>query len=117
MFDYDWNWGVIWLYRGAFLEGLLLAALLTLVSIVVGTLTGLGLGIGLARMSGPLQLVRLPLLVFVDAVKALPPLILLLVFYYSLPYVTRAPSPFWLAAIALSVNLCAFIADVFRHAI
>lgn len=117
MFNYDWNWGVIWLYRDVFLEGLMLTAVLTAVSIAAGTVTGLGLGIGLARMSGSLQLVRLPLLVFVDAIKALPPLILLLLFYYWLPYVTGVQSPFWLAAIALSVNLCAFVADVFRHAI
>ena len=117
MFDYDWNWDVIWLYRYVFLEGLMLTIALTAVSIIAGTVTGLSLGIGLARMSGALQLVRVPLLFIVDAVKALPPLILLLLFYYWLPYVTGVQSPFWLAVIALSVNISAFIADVFRHAI
>jgi polar amino acid transport system permease protein len=117
MFNYDWDWGVIWLYRYVFLEGLALTFAVTAISIVTGTLVGLCLGIVLSWMSRSLRLVRVPLLFFVDAVKALPPLLLLLLFYYWLPYVLGVQSSFWLAVIALAVNLSAFVADVFRHAV
>jgi polar amino acid transport system permease protein len=117
MFNYDWNWSVVWLYRYVFLEGLAATFALTAVAIVSGTLAGLSLGIALSWTSSSFRLARIPLLFFVDAVKALPPLLLLLLFYYWLPYVLGLQSSFWLAAIALAVNLSAFVADVFRHAI
>lgn len=117
MFNYDWNWSVIWLYRKVLLQGLQVTFELTLISMVAGTIGGLGIGIVLSSQSKSLRLARMPLTIFVDSVKALPPLILLLLFYYWLPYILAVQSSFWLAVIALAVNLSAFVADVFRHAI
>ncbi|MFN7919083.1 MAG: ABC transporter permease subunit [Bryobacteraceae bacterium] len=117
MFSYDWNWSVIWLYRFVFLQGLVVTFALSAVSIVAGTLAGLGLGVGLSGQSRSLVVLRAPILFCIDAIKALPPLILLLLFYYWLPYAVGVRSSFWLAAIALAVGLSAFVADVFRHAI
>jgi polar amino acid transport system permease protein len=117
MFHYDWNWQVLWQYRMVFLQGIAVTFALSLVSIIAGTAIGLTLGIAASSECEPLRPVRPVLLFFVDAVKALPPLILLLLFYYWLPYVTGIHSSFSLAAIALALNISAFIADVFRHAI
>jgi len=117
MFHYDWNWNVVWLYKKVFLQGLEITFALTAVSIIVGTACGLAAGVFLAWQSKALRVAQFPVIVFVDAVKALPPLILLLLFYYWLPYVTGVQSSFWLAVIALAVNLSAFVADVFRHAV
>lgn len=108
---------MIWLYRYAFLQGLVITIQLSVLSVSAGTLTGLSLGVILSSQARPLLLLRAPLLLLVDSLKALPPLILLLLFYYWLPYVTGIKSSFWLAAISLSLNLSAFVADVFRHAI
>lgn len=105
------------MYRYAFLQGLAVSFQLSAVSIVAGTLAGLGLGIGLSSQSRPLRPLRAAILFFIDAVKALPPLILILLFYYWLPFVLGVHSSFWLAAIALALGLSAFVADVFRHAI
>jgi polar amino acid transport system permease protein len=116
-FHYDWDWAVIWQYRQIFLEGLFVTGQLSFISIVGGTVAGLGLGIGLNRESAVPRTLQLPFLLFVDSVKALPPLILLLLFYYWLPYVIGIRSAFWLAAIPLAINLSAFVADVFRHAL
>jgi polar amino acid transport system permease protein len=117
MFHYDWDWAVVWTYRYVLLQGLLLTAELTLLSVLIGGAVGLIIGVALSSRSRALMLVRGPFLFYVDAVKAMPPLILLLLFYYWLPFVVGVRSSFWLAVIALSVNLSAFIADVFRHAI
>jgi polar amino acid transport system permease protein len=117
VFHYDWNWNIIWLYRNAFLSGLAVTAGLSFVSISSGTLAGVALGVLLSLPFRSLRPLQIPFLFFVDAVKALPPLILLLLFYYWLPYLVEIKSSFWLASIALAVNLTAFVADVFRHAI
>lgn len=117
MLHYDWNWDVIWFYRYALLQGLAVTAWLCLISIIFGTLTGLILGVGLSERVPSPSLVRRALLFFVDAVKALPQLILLLLLYYWLPYAIGVRSSFGIAAIALALGLGVFIADVFRHAI
>lgn len=117
MFHYDWDWTVIWSYRNVFLQGLLVTFALSITSILAGTVSGLVLGIGLSWHSNLLRALSSPLLFLVDAIKALPPLILLLLFYYWLPYVLGVQSSFSLAAIALAVNLSAFVADLFRHSI
>jgi polar amino acid transport system permease protein len=117
MFHYDWNWGVVWSYRQVFVQGLLITLELTALSVGIGTSAGLAIGISLSSTSRALAPMRAFLFLYVDAVKALPALILLLLFYYWLPYVTGVQSPFWLAVIAFSVNLSAFVADVVRHAI
>lgn len=117
MFHYDWNWSIVWTYRNVLVQGLLVTFELTVIAVLIGTLAGLALGIVLSSKSRTLAPVRIPLLLYVDAVKALPALLLLLIFYYWLPYVVGVRSPFWLAVITFSVNLSAFVADVFRHAI
>jgi polar amino acid transport system permease protein len=117
MFHYDWDWGVIWQYRKVFLDGLVITLLLSLISIIAGTLVGMCLGVALTGKSAALRGLRVPILLFVDATKALPPLILMLLLYYWLPYVLGIRSSFWLAAISLAISLSAFVADVFRHAI
>ncbi len=118
MFHYDWDWSVIWTYRWAFAEGLGVTTLLSLVAMLLGTISGLALGVVLSfKTPGPFVLLRSLLLFLIDAIKALPPLIVILFFYYWLPYLTGIKSSFWLAASALSLSLCVFVADVFRHAI
>lgn len=117
MFDYDWDWRLIWTYRYAFLEGVGITFALSAVAVVLGTAGGFALGAAAAWLPPSLVLVRRPLLLLIDAIKALPPLLLLLLFYYWMPYASGIRSPFWIAVIALAVNLAAFVADVLRHAI
>jgi polar amino acid transport system permease protein len=117
MFHYDWDWGTIWAYRYVLAKGLFVTLELTVISVLAGTLAGLALGLLLSSTSRALILIRVPLLLYIDVVKALPALLLLLLFYYWLPYLSGIQSPFWLAVITFTVNLSAFVADVFRHAI
>jgi polar amino acid transport system permease protein len=106
----------VWRYWPALLRGVEVTLLLTGITILVGTPVGIVLGF-LLRLRSPL--LRLPILAAVDAVRSLPVLILILWTYYLLPAVLGRPrmGSFTLAAIALSVNLAAFIADVVRGAL
>jgi polar amino acid transport system permease protein len=117
MFEYDWNWSAIWTYRFALLQGVGVSLALTSVAIVAGTIAGLAVGIAQEWLARSQPILAALLLFSLDAIKALPPLILMLLCYYWLPYVVGLRSPFWLAALALAVNLGAFVADLVRHAI
>lgn len=117
MFQYDWDWSVVWQYRLVFIKGVWITLQLTGLSVITGTIIGFLLGILLASRDERLKEIRQFIFIFVDIVRALPILILILVFNYWLPYVTNIKSPFWLAGLALSINLSSFIADVLRGAI
>lgn len=117
MFNYDWDWSVVWRYRLALLKGVSLTMQLTLASIAAGTILGFLFGATLATKDERWREVQKVLVILIDAVRALPILILILLFNYWLPYIVGVRSPFWLACIALSLNLSAFIADVLRGAI
>jgi polar amino acid transport system permease protein len=117
MFPYNWDWSVVWDYRSAIARGLLVTLELTAVTIVVGTILGFLLGIFLATADESWTGVKKILITFIDILRSLPLLILILIFNYYAPYIINIGSPFWLAALAMSINLSAFIADVFRAAI
>jgi len=117
MFNYDWDWLVIWQYREVLLRGVLVTLALTIISIGIGTLLGFCVGTFLSGRNPVWYAVRLVVTALVDVVRALPLLILLFVFYFWLPYVLGIESPLWIAILALSINLAAFIADVLRAAI
>ncbi len=117
MFQYNWDWSVVWRYRFVFVRGAWITLQLTVLSIIIGTALGFLVGTLLATRDEHWKEIRQIVLVFVDVVRALPVLILILLFNYWLPYITDIKSPFWLAGLALSINLSAFIADVLRGAI
>jgi polar amino acid transport system permease protein len=114
--NYDWDFSVLKPYAGVFLRGAGVTLLLSFVVIIVGTIVGFGTGLMLRTRLRP---ARLLVSLVVDAVRSLPPLILILWFYYFLPALLGLGhiSSFTLGAIALSVNLAAFVADVVRGAI
>ena len=99
---------------------LLKASIVTLelffLCVIVGTILGFLLGIVLKFSIKP---IRVGGMVFVDIIKSLPELVLLLWFYYLLPLVTGIGnmSAFFIAFVAFSINLAVFIADFFRGAV
>jgi len=96
------------------LKGLRITLLLGLVSIVLG-LVG-GLVVALARLYGPV-LLRTLAVAYIDTLRALPLLVLLVVIYYALPFVGLRLSPFASATAALSLVSCAYAAEIFRAGI
>jgi polar amino acid transport system permease protein len=82
-------------------------------AIFLGTPLGILLGLALQARILP---IRYSLLFLTDVIRSLPVLILILWVYYFVPVFIGMPdmNSFSLAAIALTINLAAFIADVVR---
>jgi polar amino acid transport system permease protein len=116
LFSYPWNFGSVLSFLPLLLRGLGITLLLTMTSIAIGTPLGVLSGIALLI---PSRGVRIPLQLITDAVRSLPPLVLLLWVYYFVPFVIGVPDlgAFWLATIAFSINLAAFVADVVRSSL
>jgi len=111
---YDWNFGRLAVYREAFFLGTLNTVGLAVLVIAFGTLLGAAVGFGLR-----LHWVRVLLYPLIDIVRAIPPLVLILFCYYFFTeqVVGLAVPGFWVAVVALSVNLAAFVADIIRSAL
>ena len=87
---------------------LALAALTVLCSLIVGT------AVGLARCYGPAWL-RIPLVFYIDSMRAIPVLVVLVWAYFALPIVTGVTlPPFWAALVALSLHIAAYVAEIIR---
>lgn len=108
------NWPVLYGALPLLLEGLLTTVLLGVVSIVIGSLTGLLMA--LARLHGTAP-VRALARVYVDVFRSIPLLVLLVLVYYALPFVGVRLSSFAAAATALSMVSCAYTAEIFRAGI
>lgn len=108
------NWPVLRDALPLLWEGLLTTVLLGLVSIVIGSLTGLLMA--LARLYGAAP-VRALARVYVDVFRSIPLLVLLVLVYYALPFVGVRLSSFAAATTALSMVSCAYTAEIFRAGI
>jgi polar amino acid transport system permease protein len=143
--EYAWDWSVVGRYWPAFASGALVTVLLTIIVIAAGTVLGTGLGVIYATTIRELRPVRWIIRAYVELLRALPVLVLLIWLHYVVPQSsawlyhsttgvldilrsevgamdgptgraigTRA---FASAAVALSLNLAAFVADVVRAGI
>lgn len=96
------------------LRGLGNTLLLGAVAILCGTL--LGIGLSLMRLYGPKPL-RWLAVIYTDLMRALPVLVVLILIYYALPFAGIVLSSFTAAAVALSLVLAAYAAEVMRAGI
>ena len=112
--NYDWNFGRLMPYAEAFAKGTLATLVLTVTTIIIGTVLGMLLGLVLHRKYS-----RLILYPFVDILRALPPLVLILFMYYFLTrqVIGITVPAFWVCVVAMSLNLAAFTSDLVRAAI
>ncbi|WP_028028348.1 amino acid ABC transporter permease [Gemmobacter nectariphilus] len=96
------------------LRGLGNTVLLGAVAILCGT--ALGIGISLMRLYAPKPL-RWLAVIYTDLMRALPVLVVLILIYYALPFAGLVLSSFTAAAVALSLVLAAYAAEVVRAGI
>jgi polar amino acid transport system permease protein len=90
---------------------LALAGLIMLCSLVLGG------AVGLARCYGPAWL-RWPLVFYIDSMRAVPVLVVLVWSYFALPIVSGVVlPPFWAALVALSAHIAAYVAEIVRAGI
>jgi polar amino acid transport system permease protein len=96
------------------LRGLWYTLSLGITAIVLGSI--LGVGVALVRLYAPKPF-RLLAVLYIDLVRALPVLVLLILLYYALPFAGITLSSFAAAATALVMVLAAFTAEVVRAGI
>jgi len=98
--------------RRFLLDGLELTLALSLLTVTLSL--ALGGVIGLARVYGPRWL-RAPLVFYIDSMRAVPVLVVLVWTYFALPLLTGVTlPPFWAALVALSVHIAAYVAEIVR---
>lgn len=112
--DIFFNVEILWKAFPLLLSGLLNTVLLGIVAIVFGT--GIGILVCLARLYAP-KPIRLLAVLYIDLLRAMPVLVVLILIYYALPFVGIVFSSFTAAAIALSIVLGAYSAEVVRAGI
>ena len=114
MLRYDWNFARLLPYWRAFLSGTMATLSLTLLVVVAGTLLGVLLGLALRG-----RITRILLYPAIDVIRALPPIVLILLMYYLLTeqVIGTAVQAYWVCAIAMTLNLAAFTSDLVRAAI
>jgi len=94
------------------LNGLELTLALSFLTILC-SLT-LGGAIGLARCYGPRWL-AVPLVFYVDSMRSVPVLVVLVWTYFALPLVIGVTlPPFWAALVALTAQISAYVAEIVR---
>ena len=77
-------------------------------------ITGLGLGLGLALARAfQVKAANVLIVIFADAFRALPPLVVIIVLFFAFPYVNLAMSAFTATWLSLSLVLAAFAEEIF----
>ena len=108
------NLDIMWQVLPLMLRGLAMTLGLCAVIIPLGTAGGLVIGILGTR---PSVLVRGAVAVFVDVLRAIPPLVLLILLYSALPFAGVQLSPFAAVVVALTLNSSSFYGEIFRAGI
>jgi len=112
--DTFFNWQVLQESLPALFLGLRLTIALGLASILMSSL--LGLGIALLRLYPP-PWMRAIAIAYIDIMRSLPLLVMLILVYYALPFVGITLDPFSAALWAISLVGSAYAAEIFRAGI
>ncbi|GAB6931746.1 amino acid ABC transporter permease [Calditerricola satsumensis] len=112
MFD----WSIIVAYAPLYAEGFFRAVSITAVSILIGTVLGMFLGMG--RLSKRKWL-RAPIVTYVNFMRGTPLLVQIFIIHFALiPTLFGQSLGVWVSGItALSLNSAAYIAEIFRAGI
>lgn len=93
------------------LQGLRLTLLLTVITIPVSALLGLLIAV-LHTVRN--RFVRVLLMLYIDVLRSVPPLVLLVFIYYGLPFLGIRLDAFTAAVLALVLNGSSFFGEIFR---
>jgi polar amino acid transport system permease protein len=108
------NWEAIWKYRQAFWHGWLLTVALSVAALILSTL--IGLSAALARRSSVL-LIRYPSTCYIECVRGMPLLVLILVLFYVVADALKITDRFLVGVVVLSLFAGAYIAEIVRAGI
>ena len=110
----DFKFSIIQEYAPFFLSGTWLTIKLSLIAILCGFL--LGLVLALSRISKKKWL-SIPSLLFIESIRGTPLLQLLITYFGIVPLFMKKPDGVLSAALALSINAGAYIAETIRAGI
>ncbi len=114
--NYSFNLAPLWEFRFALLRAIWVTIEVSFLSIVLGTI--IGIVIGLARHYGRRRALLYPLWLLATAwvyiFISIPALVLLLWAYYIMPIFGLGLGSFWAAVLGLAINLSPFAGEVFR---
>lgn len=104
------------------LRGLVVTVQIASLSLILGFVLGLVLAVirvAVKRRSNPLpiRLLNLPIALYVDVLRSIPPLVVLILVYYALPYLGLTIPRFWSAVFTFVIVLSAFAEEIFRASI
>jgi polar amino acid transport system permease protein len=114
LIDTFFNHEVLWTSLPALLRGFTNTLLLGIMSIVIGVPAGLVVGV--VRLYAP-KPIRLITIVYIDVMRAMPMLVMLILIYYALPFLSIRLSSWTSAVMAFSIVMAAYSAEVFRSGI
>lgn len=104
------NWEVMQQYLPKIVEGFFVTIQLALLVVVTGIACGLLLAVVRAVR---VRILNFFIVVFVDALRALPPLVVIILFYFALPTIGIRMSGFVATWLALSLVLTAYAEEIF----
>jgi polar amino acid transport system permease protein len=104
------NWEVMAEYAPKIAQGFVLTVELAAAIVITGLACGLALAVLRAFRIRALNFV---IVAFVDVLRALPPLVIIIFFYFALPTVGIRMSGFFATWLALSLVLTAFAEEIF----
>lgn len=108
--DTFFNWQIMGQYFPKIVEGFFLTVWLALAVVLAGIASGLVLAI---VRSFRVRAVNFLIVVAVDVLRALPPLVIIIMFYFALPTVGVRMSAFVATWLALALVLAAFAEEIF----
>ncbi|NYT80368.1 amino acid ABC transporter permease [Alcaligenaceae bacterium] len=111
---YFFNWSLVKPYIPDMLHGLLITIQMAVLTIAIGLV--LGLALALLRCYRALKIEWL-IILFVDVFRALPQLVIIVLFFYALPMMGIVLNPFVATVLALTLVLAAFSEEIFWGAI
>jgi polar amino acid transport system permease protein len=92
-------------------EGLWLTLALAAVAVPLSIVIGLVIAVAQDLRSTPLRMV---LVAYVDTLRAIPPLVLLIFIFFGLPFLGLSLGEFSAAVLALTLNGSSYFAEIFR---
>jgi polar amino acid transport system permease protein len=112
--SYEWHWEVLWQSLPMLLEGVRITVLASLITMIAALV--LGLMVALARIAGGLP--GALAYVYVEFFRSSPQLMVVVWVFTVLPLVTGITlSPLLSGIVALTLNVSAFVAEVYRAGI
>lgn len=108
--DTFFKWPIIVETTPLILSGMLVTLLIGIAVVVTGIILGLLLAI---LRSYRLRILSWPIIIFADIMRSLPPLVLVLLFFFGLPNIGISLSGFTVLWLVLSLTLAAFAEEIF----